>query len=106
MRTIIVLYCNIAGHWQAWFDGNPCIAYNGESSMQAIYRVLEGHGTPACDLELRFDQDDGTAALMKATWRPPALLLRCEDCNGTGEYVGLMRRETCARCAGTGFVAA
>jgi len=105
MPPIIVRYCDTARQWQAWFQGNPCITYCGESSTQAVHRVLQGHGTPAGDIELRVDQDDGRASVTKATWWPPDLMLRCEHCNGNGEYIGLIQREPCTRCAGSGFVA-
>jgi len=104
MPPITIRYRDTARQWQAWFGGNPCVAYSAESSMQAVHRLLDGLGTQAGELELHIDHS-GCNTIMTATWQPPNLNLLCEHCNGTGEYVGLFHRETCARCAGKGFVA-
>lgn len=106
MPPIVARYSDTARQWQAWFDGNPCVTYGGEFSMQAVRRVLEGHGTAAGQIELRIDQPDGSTLVQAATWQPPDLLLPCEHCNGTGEYVGLATVEKCQRCAGRGSLPA
>lgn len=103
MAPILVHYCDTAGQWQAWFDESACIAYGGEFSMQAVHRLLEGYGTPAGDVELHVDCADGSMQVQSATWQPPDLLLKCEHCNGKGEYVGLATVERCGRCDGRGF---
>ena len=65
--------------------------------------LLEGDGTPPGDIELHIDQTGNHPLIQGATWQPPDLLLKCEHCNGTGEYVGLVTVEKCQRCAGRGF---
>ena len=103
MPPVIVQYCEPAHQWQAWFDRNPCVAYGGEFSMQAVHRLLECHGTPPGDIELHIDQTGTHPLIQGATWQPPDLLLKCEHCNSTGKYVGLATVEECQRCAGRGF---
>lgn len=103
MPPVIVHYCDTATQWQAWFDRNPCVAYGGEFSMQAVRRLLEHDGAPAGQIELRIDQANGSVLIQPATWQPPDLLLKCEHCGGKGEYVGLATIEKCHRCAGRGF---
>lgn len=35
---------------------------------------------------------------------PDASLTECEDCSGTGWYVGLNARELCSTCDGSGYL--
>jgi hypothetical protein len=103
--VIVVRYCETGSQWQAWFNETTCLCYGGEFSTEAVHRLLEGSGTDACDLTLHVDRPDKSTMIQEAVWQPPELLLRCEQCDGKGEYVGLAVVEKCGTCRGRGWIA-
>ena len=104
--TIIVRYNDPGRQWEARLDGPSCVTYTAALPSPAVHRLLLEYGTPAGNLLVRIDRDQtGLPPLFQeAVWKPPELLFKCERCNGTGEYVGLLEREKCGPCKGRGWL--
>jgi hypothetical protein len=102
--TIIVRYDAQGQQWCAAFDGKPQIVFDGNMPAVAIRRLLEGTEAEPDEYALICDADlSGTGAhtiYRSIIWNPPELLLPCGDCQGRGEYVGLLERKTCTTCGG------
>jgi hypothetical protein len=105
-HQIIVHYDAQAGQWVAAFDGTPQVAFGGNMPVVAIRRLLDETEAASDSYTLLCDQDlAGTGVLYRSIiWNPPELLLFCGDCQGRGEYVGLLERETCGTCGGRKMV--
>jgi hypothetical protein len=97
-----------AEQWVATFDDRLQVAFGGSMPAIAIRRLLEGtEAAPdayalICDADL--SGSDSHTIHRSIVWRPPELLLPCGDCQGRGEYVGLLERETCGTCGGRKMV--
>jgi hypothetical protein len=106
--TIIASYVPQAGQWVAAFDGTPQVAFGGNMPAVAIRRLLDDTEAHPDSYALICDADlSGTGAHTihrSVIWNPPELLLPCGDCQGRGEYVGLLEREICQTCGGRKLV--
>jgi hypothetical protein len=91
-----------AGQWTASFEGVPQFAFGGGTAIGAVRRLLEGaeseHGTYT--IECFSDLALGEQIPASIVWDPPELLASCPDCNGRGEYIGLLHIEKCRTCGG------
>jgi hypothetical protein len=100
--SIIARYEHAAGQWTASFDGVPQVAFGGMTAIGAVRRLLEGseasHGTYT--VEHHSDRASSEQIPASVIWDPPELLVPCPDCNGRGEYVGLLHVEKCRTCGG------
>jgi len=92
--------------WVAYFGGAPQAGFSGDLPVVAIRRLLEGLDAPADSHSLICDSDllRGGILQQSFTWNPPEMLFVCPSCDGKGEYVGLMERETCGPCRGRGVI--
>ncbi len=100
--TIIAHYNQTAGQWTAIFEGVPQFAFGGMTALGAVRRLLEGaeasHGMYALQ---RYGESSSADQLPASViWDPPELLVRCPDCNGRCDYVGLRQVEKCRTCGG------
>jgi hypothetical protein len=101
-NLIVVRQNADAGQWTASFESVPQFAFGGGTAIGAVCRLLEGaesdHGTYT--IECFSDLALAEQAPASIVWDPPELLVPCPDCNGRGEYVGLLHVERCRTCAG------
>ena len=106
--TIVCQFNPDADQWVAYFGGAPQAAFGGSLPVVAIRRLLEGTEAPAISYTLICDGDlFGSSILQRSfLWEPPEMLFVCPSCEGKGEYVGLMERESCEPCGGRGLVSA
>jgi hypothetical protein len=106
--TIVCQFNSEADQWVAYFGGAPQAAFGGSLPVVAIRRLLEGLEAPADLYTLVCDRDlSGSGILQRSfVWEPPEMLFVCPSCDGKGEYVGLMERETCEPCGGRGLLSA
>ena len=87
--------------WHGHFEGQPNFALSGENSVQAVRRLLEGmEAEPAMFIILSHGDTGSEVLRYSAMWDGPELLFPCQVCEGRGEYVGLLVRETCHGCGG------
>src|SRR5262245_856138 len=106
--TIHANYDSAAEQWVASFAGVPQVACGSPTAAGAARRLLETteaeRGTYAllCDC----DRTGGTTSIQFVRWEPPELLRACDDCQGTGEYRGLLESGPCGSCSGRGSVPA
>lgn len=103
---IVIKHNVVAGHWCASFANTPGVGFTGELPVVAIRRLLEGLNSPADSYALCCDREfSGSGVLPKSVvWDSSELLFPCAECNGSGEYIGLMEREPCKVCHGLGLV--
>jgi hypothetical protein len=90
--------------WFAAFDDAVQVAFEGEFSMTALRRLLEGTEAHPGHYELRADRPHGSPLLRVIDWRPPEIRFPCEHCAGLGTYTGLLEVERCSRCQGNGYL--
>lgn len=99
---IVISHSVDAGHWTASFEDKAHVTFGGNTAFVAIRRLLEmteaGHGT----YSLTSSRDPSATGQIPESviWDPPELLVSCPDCNGRGEYVGLLQVEKCKNCGG------
>ena len=100
--SIIARYVQLAGRWTASFDGVPQFAFGGATAIGAVRRLLEGAEASSGTYAIKCHAESASATQIPASvvWDPPELLVPCPDCNGRGEYVGLLRVEKCRTCGG------
>ena len=89
-----------AGQWVAHFEQTPQVAYGGDLPIVSIRRLLEGTEAVPDTYTMICDQAGSDILLRSMIWDSPELLFRCPDCEGRGEYVGLLERRTCPTCQG------
>lgn len=99
---IIAHYNQTAGQWTAIFGGVPQFAFGGGTAIGAVRRLLEGAEASLGTYTIQYYTDSSSADQLPASvvWDPPELLVTCPDCNGRGEYVGLLHVEKCRTCGG------
>lgn len=86
-------------HWMAWFATDPEIAFDGESPLRAVVRLLDN--TPGVDARALVPD----SARTRDGHLEFVLRIPCPDCRGTGEYVGLIEVGPCTTCGGAGRIA-
>src|SRR5205814_1953872 len=100
--TIVARFQSWTGQWVAYFVASPKTAFGGNLPFVAVRRLLEGTGADADTYQLIREDDrepvDVPALLL--TWEPPEILFDCQECGGTGQYVGLKEVEPCRVCGG------
>ena len=86
------------GHWSAWQDSYPCLAYGGETAAAAVSRLCEAVEIDPATLAGRYTTV--TRDRMEFTEATRV----CPDCGGSGKYTGLIAVENCRTCGGGGRV--
>ena len=104
LKTEVIQYNDSARQWRAHFETEPKAAFGSDVPMDAVRRLLSANKSVAGEYELRCDSDQsgGAPIIRIATWqpKPPALLLQCPDCEGTGKTGGATGTVTCPECQG------
>ena len=100
--TIVCRFNDDSGQWVAHFEPTPHVAFGGDMPVVAIRRLLEGTEAAPDGYTLICDSDLAGSRVLRREiiWHPPELLFPCGACEGRGEYVGLLERETCGTCGG------
>jgi len=100
--TIVARFDPDAGQWLAHFGDNPKATFGSDLPMVSVRRLLEGTEATPDTYELHCDTGrSGSGLLIRSlTWDPPEILIACEECRGTGLYVGLIETEPCKACGG------
>ena len=80
MHNIIVE--NRSGHWNAWDESSPGVAFGGDSPTVALEWLFDSHGWNRDSIEAGGHQSDDRLTFVVRD-------LPCPDCSGTGRYVGL-----------------
>ncbi len=95
-------------YWTAYLEQVPQFAICGPTAVQAVRRFLEAaESGPGTYSVMDISDTEHTAGIPLAViWDPPELLVRCPDCEGRGEYVGLFVVESCRVCSGRSLVPA
>lgn len=93
---IIIGECH--GQWYASFDDESNRAYGGDDAATALRRLLLASPHRPVDVD-RLIRD--------AESRPGRIVFvipaaTCQECGGSGRYVGLQAVEACRRCGGSG----
>lgn len=101
-ETIITRFDAIADQWVAHFEYTPQVASGGDLPVVAMRRLLETTEAAPDSYPLICDTDRAGSGVLHRTllWQPPDVLFPCPTCDGTGEYVGFLDRETCKVCGG------
>lgn len=100
-RRILVTLEN--GRWMAMFDRGLPLTFGGNTVFVAIRRLLET--TEASPGEYRIQVEVSDAAVPDSIrWDPPLMMVRCPECEGKRQYVGLRLVEQCRACTGRGMV--
>lgn len=99
--TIVAQFDPNAGQWVAYFRDTPQVAFGGNLPMVSVRRLLEGTEASAATYELQRDIGRSEGLFIGSlTWDPPEILISCEECRGTGQYVGLIETGPCKACGG------
>jgi hypothetical protein len=104
VRVICQQYSLDSTYWCAWNEDAPFARSSGDHPADAVRRFFESHGDGEVAFELVCDQDlvGNGRHMCHGHWRPPELFLECEECRGTGTYVGLNSVQACQVCSGRG----
>ncbi|TWU06979.1 hypothetical protein CA54_53830 [Symmachiella macrocystis] len=85
-------------HWSAWFDENPTLAFAGESLSEAVDGLLEIAQLDSATLNVDLSQCNKGEVVFIHDGKT------CQDCDGTGRYIGLYKVAKCDACGGSGWV--
>jgi hypothetical protein len=88
--------------WSAWLESEPQQACDGTTITSAVRRWLSLNsdrfpGPYALLLDKQKSKLDRRLMLLTA-------VMKCSECGGSGQYVGLVLVEECRKCEGTGLV--
>jgi hypothetical protein len=99
--TIIARFDPLCGYWIAHFPATPQVAFGGNLPMLAVRRLLEGTEALPDTYLVHYDRSEtDTGHVQSIVWEPPEILFDCTECNGTGQYVGLIETGPCKVCGG------
>ena len=93
---------DVSGHWTCWFADSPQTPFGGGSAVEAISRTLATM-QPPCDLQDVWPLTD-LQLLVSGRFEFAVGSAPCQDCNGSGQYVGFQAVEPCEACEGRGRV--
>jgi|GEM_PF-6412727 hypothetical protein len=97
-RTEIrIIVEQLEGHWSAWQKSNPETALGGSDAVMAVKRLCTTIGLNVQSLAV--DRTECRADHLEFV-----VGTQCEDCGGSGQYVGLNTVEVCGACGGSGRV--
>ncbi|WP_339908717.1 hypothetical protein [Symmachiella dynata] len=85
-------------HWSAWLDENPTLAFDGESLGEAVEGLLEIAHLDSSTLNVDLSQCNEAEVVFIHDGKT------CQECGGTGKYIGLYKSAKCAICGGSGWV--
>ncbi len=85
------------GQWRAWFPESPQASSGGTSLKGAMGQLLRDNGLDAANLHLQYHG----ASARRHVFRFENVI--CQDCRGTGKYVGFQAVEDCKACSGRGY---
>ena len=104
VRIVCQQYSLDSTYWSAWNEDAPFRRSSADHPVDALRRFFESHCDSETEFELASDQDligDGHHS-RRGRWRPPDLFLECDECRGTGTYIGLNIVQACQACSGRG----
>ena len=104
VRIVCQQYSLDSTYWCAWNEDAPFRRSSGDNPAAAVRRFFESHCDAQIAFELACDQDlvGNGHRCCRGHWCPPDLFLECEECHGTGTYVGLNSVQACRCCSGRG----
>ena len=88
------------GHWSVWFTDAPQTAFGGPSPIEALTRLFATLDPP---IDFR-DLQPLTDWPLTVPWffEVAVGFDLCQDCNGSGQYIGFQAVEPCGTCQGCG----
>ena len=104
VRIICQQHSLDSSYWCAWNEDAPFRRSSADHPASAVRRYLETNYDHAVAFELACDHDlvgNGTHCF-RGHWRPPDLFLQCDECHGSGTYVGFLSVQRCQACTGQG----
>jgi len=85
-------------HWSAWVEGTPGLAFGGQSLGEAVEGLLESAGLDPSTLNVDLSKCSKAEVVFVHDGKT------CQECGGTGKYIGLYKSAECDTCSGGGFV--
>lgn len=92
--------------WQAWFEHESHLVYEGDEALAAFDRLIAGNrGKVPDSYHLKIDDRTSRGGHIEVVlWASAPVRRPCPACGGSGKYVGLAVVETCRTCGGAGDV--
>ena len=104
VRIICQQYSLDSSYRCAWNEDAPFRRSSGDHPTAAVRRFLESQYDGEIAFELTCDQDlvGNGHHCCRGRWHPPDLFFQCDECHGSGTYVGFLSVQACQACTGRG----